>query len=49
MSVVRSPRLESIRRKEDEADRKKVSVIVGGICVAIALLFVGAVTLKVIP
>ena len=47
MSVTRTPRLADIRRREDEADRNKVVVIVGGLCVAAAFLVVGLATLGV--
>lgn len=47
MSVARSPRLAAIRSKEDEADRKRVAVLVGAIAFLAAALVVLAITLKV--
>lgn len=47
MSIVRSPRLADIRRREDEADRRKVRIIIGGLCFLAACAYVVAITIPV--
>lgn len=49
MSTTRSPRLADIRRREDEADRRKVRIILAGWLALIAFLFVGYLTIQVWP
>jgi hypothetical protein len=47
MSVTRSPRLAEIRRREDDADMRRVRNIVGGIVAGAAIVFLFLITLKV--